>query len=480
MQSRIPYLMSDDTTLGIGDFNNYYRFVFTASRCIATLPKPITDLARSNREWVFTNTSTGYVSVAEPNGNGFVNSLKSIPIGPGESIILFIQKDDYDSSDCYWAVSGGKMSAVMEGFTPTLSWTGTDPASVATTATKTYIDGFVFASINITSSDGNGATALTVTTPVTLPDYDVEIPISAQQTVGSGTPVDMQAYIDCKNDTDESRLIEFRNFQTCTDGSSFSIWISFFYPQFGTSDWTVAETWTTGTPGSITEVGKTKLFGEWVYGLIGLDSDDSNGASAISATLPVDTKDIDVEVPWEAIWTTDDDGASQIYEDPILYLDLDETAGASRILEEDDSTTATDAQLVGLYTQGFIPWTELEEYDVNGEETWTTGTPASLTSKMKYTIENNMVIGAYYASSADGNGATALEVPLPTAVENCGVKIMCCGQQKVGSTWSKCLPYIDASNSVDSTRRKIQFKNLSTCTDGSAVVLRVFFWYPLG
>ena len=93
-----------------------------------------------------------------------------------------------------------------------------------------------------------------------------------------------------------------------------------------------------------------------------------------------------------------------------------------------------------------------------------TGTPpASITIVARYRQLGNKVDFNISLSSADGNGATGLRLSLPITPRDNNSVISANSQEKVDTTWSNPLAYID-----DDTGLGVQFRNFSTATDAVA------------
>jgi len=111
-------------------------------------------------------------------------------------------------------------------WTPTVTWTtGTPEGSVAQTARYTTIGNICYGNYSYTATDGNGATALTITLPVTPKDNNAIIACAAQQKQNA-TWTDPLAYID---DDAATPVIAFRNLATMTDGEAVEVIVTFQY-----------------------------------------------------------------------------------------------------------------------------------------------------------------------------------------------------------------------------------------------------------
>jgi len=114
----------------------------------------------------------------------------------------------------------------VTSYTPTLTWTtGTPATNVSYKFQYQVIGKLCFVTGYYTADDGNGATALTITTPYTQKSYSGEYlqSFSAHQLVDT-TWSNPLAYLD-----DNDGLIKFNSFTTCTDNTSVKILVSGFY-----------------------------------------------------------------------------------------------------------------------------------------------------------------------------------------------------------------------------------------------------------
>lgn len=119
----------------------------------------------------------------------------------------------------YRSLSALDMASWAE-WAPTLEWTGTPPASITTVARYMKANKTVFFNVYISSTDGNGATALAIPLPVAPKDNDSFIPLTALQ-LNNLTWSDPKAYID-----DSSSNITFYGFTTAVDGEAVKVIVS--------------------------------------------------------------------------------------------------------------------------------------------------------------------------------------------------------------------------------------------------------------
>jgi len=110
-------------------------------------------------------------------------------------------------------------------WTPTLTWTTGTPASITRVSRYTITDGICKFSMYLTSADGNGATALTATLPVTPKDIDGYHAITANQLVDT-TWSKPAAYIDASDNTAGNRMLKFHNLSTATDDKTITLEVS--------------------------------------------------------------------------------------------------------------------------------------------------------------------------------------------------------------------------------------------------------------
>lgn len=107
---------------------------------------------------------------------------------------------------------------------------------------------------------------------------------------------------------------------------------------------------------------------------------------------------------------------------------------------------------------------------------WTGTDPSPITKSFEYFFENGVMFFIMDVSATDGNDASALTGDLPFSPSEMELLVPCAGGQKVGSSWTNAIPYVDCQG----TARTIAFKALGTCTDGSALVVRVTGIVPVG
>lgn len=129
-------------------------------------------------------------------------------------------------------------AGIVEGFgwdaaTPTLDWTAaTDPTMASNAARFTVVGPLCFFHGWLSTTDGNGATALTIalTGMPTPKNLGCKIPLAAMQTVNT-TDSNPHAKLRADQQADADRVyINFDNFSTCTDAVGAYVYYMGFYP----------------------------------------------------------------------------------------------------------------------------------------------------------------------------------------------------------------------------------------------------------
>jgi len=106
---------------------------------------------------------------------------------------------------------------------------------------------------------------------------------------------------------------------------------------------------------------------------------------------------------------------------------------------------------------------------------WMTGTPATITTIARTWRYLTTVWFVVDISSANGNGATALTITLPTTPTNNGNNIPCSALQLNNTTWSDPLAYILA----DGSNNKINFRAFTPVAAGNAIKIQVSGFYEM-
>ena len=111
-----------------------------------------------------------------------------------------------------------------DDYTPTLTFTGTPPGSITTVARYNRIGHTVSVNISLSSADGNGATDLQISLPVTPRDNNSIIAVNSLEKVDT-TWSNPLGYID----DDGGNGIEFKSFSTATDAVAWEMIVTGSY-----------------------------------------------------------------------------------------------------------------------------------------------------------------------------------------------------------------------------------------------------------
>jgi len=137
-------------------------------------------------------------------------------------------------------------------------------------------------------------------------------------------------------------------------------------------------------------------------------------------------------------------------------------------------TTATDNQAVKVWTAGIVElagWTSVATAQIS--QSFTTGTPASITKKFRFYADGALAFFSYYWTSTDGNGATVLStesiIPPRYAANH---KHALVSTQLQNATYSNCKCYVEA-NTTNPADREILQSAFSTATDAQTVTMEV-------
>lgn len=469
---RNPETYSSSTSVTAGAMKKYGIIVATGAGSTLTLPTPTGSMAR--RKTRFVNGSGGYISLF--CSGRFVGTRNSFAIPPDCEVEVGVTKV---SSVFYYTIKGVEMADNLqwETWTPTLSWTTATPTLSTAIYNYLVIDKTVFWNIYIATTDGAGATALTITPPIIPNDCDIEVPGVGSVTV-DGTTTNLMPYVDCENNTVANRLIEFWNFQTWTDDKACSLRAFGFYPigQWETNETADPATFTPD-PGDVADDGEIQFIGDRV-GLITekWTTADSDAAAAWVCATPTLMQDQDAYGACAAIHG---DGNTPSYTDVMGYLDIAHATPASRRFAEFGMGTATDGEALAFAMAGFYPVGAWDTWTPT--LTWTTGTPPNLTTVGIYAVENGMCFFHFYTVSTDtdGNGASDLTINLPVPVLQGSADISCYGIQLQNATYTNPVAYIDADQQA-AADRIIKFTNFSTCTASEACAFYVSGCYPVG
>ena len=120
--------------------------------------------------------------------------------------------------------NGAVKTSLWKEWTPTLTWTtGTPEGSVVTKARYKILDGVCYFTFYYSATDGNGATALTISLPVLPKDNDSLTALQSQE-LSDTTWSNPIAYID-----DGGTSIVFRSLTTITDTKAVKVLVSGSY-----------------------------------------------------------------------------------------------------------------------------------------------------------------------------------------------------------------------------------------------------------
>lgn len=471
-----PKVITADHTITTKELTDYKRFVVTTAGVWITLPVANAFNAK-NLEFHIINASTGAIIVGKTGQ--FLGAEDSVIIGPYETCQFFSATTTYqNTSGYYWMVAGKNTRSEPLSWSPTESWTtGTpDTSAVADYKISNGICNFWY---DATWTDGNGATAVTLTLPVTPRDINAKIPVHCIQTVGS-TTTNPLAYVDAVSDTAAARLLKVNSLSTCTDATAGRLTLSGWYPI--AIDQMAAESPTltiTETP-TMASVAFSQVSKGVLRELIYSTTADSNAASTLTISLPVTVVDNNNYIACEGFEVAGAGGAT-IYA-PKYYINGTDNTAENRIVGVHALTTATDGQALNVAVAleaevyGWASWTPTL--------TWTATTAPTCTTVARYRIddEQGLCFFNFYTTTADGNGATALTISgLPVAAKYLeSRRIALAGNQLVNTTWSHCCPYINAGSATNDTRKTISFGNLSPATDAATCTIEVSGCYPIG
>jgi hypothetical protein len=104
---------------------------------------------------------------------------------------------------------------------------------------------------------------------------------------------------------------------------------------------------------------------------------------------------------------------------------------------------------------------------------WATGTPASITEIARFKVTDKVCFFNVFIESADGNGATALDIPVPFAAKDNNSVISVSSQQLQNTTWTNPVAFLDDDEG------HIGFRNFTTATSGQALTIIVSGFYEI-
>jgi len=171
---------------------------------------PIADEDLTTKEYVL-----GQSPLTIPN-DSITNQKMSTDVKIGSLAAL----DTTIKTDVVSAINevAGLVAGTWDDYVPTLTFTGTPPDGINTQARYNEIGNTVNFNIRLKSSDGNGATALSISLPKTPKDNNSVVILTAQEKVDT-TWTNPFPFID----DDSGAGIQFRNFGTATDAVAWEI-----------------------------------------------------------------------------------------------------------------------------------------------------------------------------------------------------------------------------------------------------------------
>ena len=458
------------TLLNTAFLNNGYHEI-TTSGVVLTLPTPRRGLV--NQPAYFANTSTGSVCVK----GTFTGGQTAIYIDPGQ--VTSIVCVPYSTSSFGFVSLGNAVLGGGTAWTPTNTYTTQTPTVTASTTYYNYWmigNHTAFIAGKITMSDGKGCTVVTIPLPTNLiPAYNgCIVPISARFTVGA-TPYDAMGYLDCTSATAATRqTLAFRAPHTFTNAVAGTITFAGFFEVAGWTAYTPAEVWTTGTPGSITKVGRYKQIGNLCLVHYYSTSADSNACSALTASLPISSADVNTYFVGSALQLN-----NATWLNPGCLVDCLNDTEASRLATFPRMTTCIDGDTVSMAASFAYPVAIGSPTAFTPTMTWTQGSPAAdpvKTTQLAYCSSGSgLTAFSLYHVTTDGNGCTALVASkIPGGSATTGVVPIQAAQSQNAGAYSNPIAVYDPSAA------SISFGSLTPLTDAQANILIVGGVLPMG
>lgn len=465
-----PYFYAASASITSRNVKEYGHFVATAAHIVLTLCDP--EAAVQDQEIRFTNASSGFITIVTSQDS--VDETDGIALAPGGSVELeCVRKTSASPWEWSWTVQGADNPIKWAEWTPTNTFTTATPTLSSAVYRYQVEEGLLHFEVDIATTDGAGATALTMTLPFISQDLDVVVPVTANVTIGTGTPTNILGYVDCTNATAETRaLIQFRNFQTLTDDTAARIRISGVVPLWGVNTFTSTPAWT-GSPTVTSTTGIYKVVDGTCYGFIHCIVADGKGASTATFTLPAHINDVNQLVAAEAIELVD-----ATYSNPKAYVEALNATSANRLISFGSLSALTDGKACTLSVA--FTYNLHADFVYTPTETFGTATPASWASVFRYAVHGRKCVFAYYGTSADGNAASSLTVTLPVVPQYAAyLRKSVASVQLVDTTYSCPAAYIDASQTTAASRAVLRFENLSACTDAKTATVMAAGQYEL-
>lgn len=445
----------------------------TAGICL-TLPAGVRGM--SNKQFRLVNYSDGFIALAVKSGGSFLSGSTCIVIPAYGAIDGRLV--EYAVNSFRWKITGDYSESVQGTWTPTYVWATQTPTISSTIGEFYFVEGACFFNLTINLSDGKGSTGLTsYTLPIQPADIDCKTPVETVVTV-DGVETKLKGYIDQTDNTAANRLGKFFTNATLTDTKVCKYEISGMFEVHGFTAFTPSETWTTGTPASITKVGRFKMFGDKAMGFIyNTESADSNACSALTVAVPngIIPPDYNTYCAFTSIEKAGAGGAT--YYDVAGVVDQLDGTAENRLLKFLGFTAGTDAQAVGVYAAGVI--------EVFGWQNFTptlafgTATPGSITKVGRFHQYKGICFVSIYANSADGNGATSVVSSMPLPCRKSVGKFLIAGHEKQNTTFYGSVCRIDATQAVHASRTGSAVK-FTTATDGETIMLYFGGHFPVG
>ncbi len=468
--------LSSSTVLTEDDCRRWGQFIAETSHITLTLPTPAAGL----NQWeiqIDNAAADGYVSVACTEG--FMAGSSGFILAPGDSVALSCVESA--ASTYRWAKRRSIMEPAWQEWTPELSFAGGSPSASATGSYCPLENGLVLYTLYVSTSDGDGATDLSVSLPTPVADIDMDVPAQHGEQVIDGTPSECLPYVDQADNTFENRKLKFRAFGTWTGTAACSLQVSGFYFACGNSVTTItpAESWANGTPASTSPLIKYVILGgHTVFFNFETSSSDSNACTDLSVSgLPVSVSYNDNRIACSGIQTV---GTTPVYTNCLAYLEGSDDTEANRKLKFFAFSTGVDDEAIQVSVSGIYELAGWTDYSAALTISWGTAEPADLSTNARYKVHRNVCLLALYLASADGNGADSPAASLPVVPPyGPGIALPLTSAQTQHSDTFDCPEaYIDHSQSAPADRQ-IQFNNFITADDAEAVELLVAGFFPI-
>lgn len=475
------------------DLNKRYSYIVETAGIVITLPAPGYYAPEEGVE--FRDNSGGWSTIKAPSGHYFTGNISSIVLGPYQSVrVMRVRPLSGTNETNYYAAAGNHIrSEELLTWAPTPTWGTADPSPLTDSCHAWVIDGICFFILQYTTSDGNAADSLLIPLPLRPIDRDHFVPIIGQAIV-DGTDYEVLPRIDMADSTNTNRVIEFDNWVTWTNAKSCSLYLAGFYEvePGAWQTWTNVETYTTSTWDTVTEVSRTKAIlgmnpdglsvrSQLVAFISDLRSADAKGVtSVINITTPNHPLDTNMYYPvlMHGKATAGDDSVD--YTNNLALLDSTSATESSRKAASNAVGVMANGKAAEAYCAGLVEGFGWDDFTLT--PTWTAATaPTMANSAGRYTVIGPLCFFHGWASSTDGNGATALRMKLtgiPTP-KNLGCKIPVAAMQTVNTTDSNPHAKLRADQQADADRPYIDFDNFSTCTDAVAAYVYVMGFYPI-